>query len=198
MDSTTFDQPLARLPIRMQTARLILRPFEERDTDLFWQYRADPEVSRYQGWSEPYTREMAVDFVEYMSSIQAGEPGKWFQYAAELKATGQLIGDVGFVRLQRDPRQAEIGFTLAQAYQHQGYASEAVSCLLDYLFTEFHLHRVRGNCDPQNTDSARLMNRVGMRREGLFIESIWFKGRWGDELWYAILRREWEALRSQH
>jgi RimJ/RimL family protein N-acetyltransferase len=73
-----------------------------------------------------------------------------------------------------------------------------VSCLLDYLFTEFNLHRVRGNCDPQNTDSARLMNRVGMRREGLFIESIWFKGRWGDELWYAILRREWEALRSQH
>lgn len=198
MKPADYDQPPGRPPLRMETERLIMRPFEARDVDPFWQYRADPEVARYQGWSVPYTREMAVDFVEYMASIPAGEPGKWFQYALELKTTGQLIGDVGFVRLQREPRQAEIGFTLAQAYQRQGYASEAVNRLLDYLFTEFELHRVRGNCDPQNTDSARLMERVGMRREGLFIESIWFKGQWGDELWYAILRREWEALRSQH
>ena len=198
METTSFDQPSTRPPVRLETARLTLRPFEERDLEPFLTYRNDPEVSRYQGWSEPYTREMAVDFVHWMSTLQPGEPGAHYQIALERKAAPGLIGDLMFYRLKRDPRQAEIGFTLAREFQGQGYAAEALTCLLEYLFSEFQLHRVCANCDPENLTSARLMERVGMRREGLFVESIWFKGRWGDELWYAILRREWEQRRLEH
>jgi RimJ/RimL family protein N-acetyltransferase len=71
-----------------------------------------------------------------------------------------------------------------------------VSCLLGYLFGELHLHRVSAICDAENLASARLLERVGMRREGHFIENIWFKGAWGSEYSYAILQSEWSERQN--
>jgi RimJ/RimL family protein N-acetyltransferase len=181
----------------LRTERLNLRPFEERDIQPFWQYRSDPEVARYQGWVMPYTLEMAKDFYQQMSQAKPGTPpGAWYQLAIEPIETGQIAGDVAFYLLERDPRQAEIGFSLARPYQGKGYASEALRCLLDYLFFELDLHRVQANCDVENLPSVRLMERAGMRREGQFIENLWFKGRWSSEYWYAILKQEWLQLRQ--
>ena len=101
-----------------------------------------------------------------------------------------MIGDCGFFLLTEDEQQAEIGFTLASPFHGQGFASEAVSRLLDYLFDGLNLHRVRANCDPRNTSSIHLLERAGMRHEGRFIASLWFKGEWVDEDWFAILRNE--------
>ena len=182
--------PSQRFPL--ETPRLILRPFEDRDAAPFALYRSDPEVARYQGWEAPFSLEQAAQFVAEEKSKTPGEPGQWVQLAMELKSTGEMIGDCAFYRLSEDPRQAEIGFTLARAFQGQGYAAEAVTRLLDYLFGGLGLHRVRANCDPENTSSARLLERVGMRHEGRFVESLWFKGRWAGEDWYAVLKREWE------
>lgn len=161
------------------------------------QYRNDPEIARYQGWSIPYSQADALDLIADMKTAQFGRRGHWVQLAIGLKVGGQepgcLIGDLGVLVFQDDPRQAEIGFTLARPYQGQGYAGEAVSALLDVLFGELQLHRVRANCDPLNTASGRLLERLGFRHEGRMIESLWFKGRWADEDWYAILEREWRA-----
>jgi len=63
---------------------------------------------------------------------------------------------------------------------------------LAYLFTEYKLHRIWANCDRSNIASIKLLERLGMRREGHFVKSLWFKGEWVDEFWFAILREEWE------
>ena len=94
------------------------------------------------------------------------------------------------------PRQAEIGFTLACEHQGKGYATEAVNRLLDYVFGVLGKHRVIAVTDTRNAPAARLLERVGMRREGHFVEDIWFKGGWGDEYEYAMLEREWRARRA--
>lgn len=180
------------MPFRMETPRLILRPFEERDIRAFANYRSDPEVARYQGWEAPYSLDKAQQLVSEMMARMPGEPGEWYQIAIERKTGVDLIGDVVFQRLHEDPHQAEIGFTLARSFHGQGFALEAVSALLDYLFGELGLHRVRANCDPLNEGSIRLLQKVGMRHEGRFIESLWFKGGWADEEWYALLEREWQ------
>jgi RimJ/RimL family protein N-acetyltransferase len=75
--------------------------------------------------------------------------------------------------------------------------TEAARRLLDYLFETFGLHRVSAICDVENTASARVLERLGMRREGHFVESVWFKGRWGSEYGYALLRREWEQQHAR-
>lgn len=184
----------------LETGRLVLRRFEDRDLEPFMQYRNDPEVARYQGWSIPFSRADALEMIEDMKRAQFGRRGHWFQLAIGLKdgntQRSDLVGDIGVMVLQEDPRQAEIGFTLARAYQGQGYGREAVSALLDVLFGELRLHRVRANCDPLNTPSGRLLERLGFRHEGRMIESLWFKGRWADEDWYAILQREWRTLKT--
>lgn len=177
----------------LETERLILRSFRAEDAETFAAYRSDPQVAQYQGWEAPYSLELAQLLCLEMSRQPAGIPGEWCQLALELKAGGEMIGDVTFCILNEDDRQAQIGFTLSRHYQGQGYATEAVRRLLAYLFGDLQLHRVRANCDPQNRASAQLMERLGMRQEGHMLQSLWFKSRWADELWYAILREEWQT-----
>ncbi len=126
-----------------------------------------------------------------MKQKRPAVPGEWYHIAIERKSDGTLIGDCAFHLLAHDAQQAEIAFTLARAYQGQGYAGEAVTRLLDYLFSELDLHRAIGICDADNQASARLLERIRMRREAHLIENIWFKGHWGSEYWSAILDREW-------
>jgi RimJ/RimL family protein N-acetyltransferase len=177
---------------RSETERLILRPFRMEDAEAFAAYRSDPQVAAYQGWEAPYSLEQARHFCAAMSQAVPGIPGEWYQIALELKSNGEMIGELAFFILKGDERQAEIGFTLARRYHGQGYAGEAVERLLAHLLGERRLHRVRANCDVENAASARLLERVGMRREAHLVESLWFKGRWSSEYWYAILQREWE------
>ena len=125
-----------------------------------------------------------------MRSAEPGSPGEWFQFAAVLKETGELIGDCG-LKTEEDARQAEIGVTFAREHQGKGYAYEAVSRLLDYAFGDLGVHRVVAIADRQNAPSVALLERLGMRREGSFTRNVWFKGNWASEYLYAILRDEW-------
>jgi len=176
--------------ITLETTRLRLRHFVDSDLLAFMAYRNDPEVARYQSWesmSEPEARA----FIQVQKEIQPGIPGQGFQIAIELKATGVLIGDCYFTINRLDDLQAEIGFTLSHAYQRQGFATEAISCFLNYAFLTFNLHRIIAITDCENVASIALLERLGMRREGHFLQNVWFKGKWGDEYLYAILREEW-------
>ena len=110
----------------------------------------------------------------------------------ELKETEGLVGDLGF-RISEDGKQGEVGYTLAREHWGKGYATEAVSRLLDHTFGVLGLHRVCAVVDQENAPSAAVLERLGLRREGAFVENAWFKGRWSSEYLYATLRKEWLA-----
>lgn len=178
----------------LETNRMILRPLEDRDVAAFSAYRSDPEIARYQGWGAPYSIEQAEEFIEQQKSVTPGEIGQWLQLGIELKDSGTLIGDVAFVIIKDSHNQAEIGMTLSKAFQGKGYGTEAVRELARYIFDELNVHRIIANCDPDNTPAHHLLERVGFRREGCFIDSLWYKGGWASELWFAMLDREWKGL----
>ena len=175
----------------LETPRLVLRSFRDDDLPVFVAYRSDPEVARFQAWDAPFPEERAREFLKDMRHIIPGLPGEWYQVAIERKEDGALLGDCAFSVLAEDNHQAEIGFTLARQYQGKGYATEAVGRLLEYLFDDLGLHRVRAVCDVENQPSARLMERLGMRREGCMLEAYRTRGGWRSEYHYAILNREW-------
>ena len=177
----------------IESPRLTLRRFADADLEPFLAYLNDPEVARYQSW-ESYTEEQARDVIEQQKNRSPGRAGQWFTFALELKETGTLVGHVALRML--DAQQAEIGFTMARAFHGRGLASEAAARVLDYAFAELNLHRVTAITDCLNEKSAALLERLGMRREGHFIENIWFKGRWGSEYLYAVLRDEWLKRRA--
>jgi RimJ/RimL family protein N-acetyltransferase len=179
----------------LQTSRLILRRFRPSDLPVFSAYRSDPQVARYQDWESWSSHEGRLFFDQQMT-LHPDVPGTWFQMAVELVGTGALIGDCGLHTVGDRPGQAEIGFTMAGGYQCKGYATEAVICLLEYVFGKLAKHRVVAVTDSRNAPAARLLERVGMRREGHFIENVWFKGGWCDEYQYALLEREWRQRRA--
>jgi len=176
--------------IRLETQRLIIRPFELADAEVFSAYRSDLNVARYQGWEAPYPLEKAIEFIQNMQQWQPEMLGEWLQLAMVRKDTDQMIGDCAFYIL-KDGMQAEIGMTLARDAQGYGYGREATLKLLAYLFDELEMRRVRANCDPRNVPSWRVLERVGMRREAHMLRSTWIKGEWTDDYWYAMLLEEW-------
>ena len=136
-------------------------------------------------------------FIESLSGIK---PGIWFQVGIAFRETGALIGDCG-IRVadvsRASPGQAEIGITLAPAFQGRGLASEALQALLGYLFTGLGMHRVFGSVDPRNLASMRLLKSAGMRQEAHCVESYWSKGGWTDDAIFGILDREWIEAHRQ-
>jgi aminoglycoside 6'-N-acetyltransferase len=174
------------------TARLELRRFRPEDAEAFAAYRSIPEVARYQSWDAPFSLADAGTTVAGFATGDPVAPG-WFQYAIDLD--GQLIGDLGLNTFD-NLMQADLGFTLAPAYQGKGYATEAVSALLEQLFTERDLHRVSAECDARNLASARFLRRVGFRPEGFRPEYSWFKNEWTDDLLFGLLRRDWRSART--
>jgi aminoglycoside 6'-N-acetyltransferase len=179
--------------VPLRTARLTLRPFTEADAGAFAAYRSDPGVARYQSWDAPYPLASAVAFIRELAAAEPDRPGEWFQIALDLD--GELVGDCAFAPWAHEPRTAEIGFTLAPGHQRRGYAREAVTALLGYLLDTLGKHRVTATCDARNLASARVLEAVGMRREGHLVEASWAKGEWTDDFVYALLAREWPAGR---
>jgi RimJ/RimL family protein N-acetyltransferase len=175
----------------LTSERLVLRRFRRADLAAFVAYRSDPEIARYQSWEAPYRPGQARRFLAELEATHPDTPGEWFQFAVALRANDRLIGDCAAHVRADDPRQAEIGFTLAAEHQGQGYATEAVRRLLDYLLVERDKHRVSATCDDRNLRSIAVLERAGMRREGRLLESTWAKGEWTSDLLYAVLRRDW-------
>ena len=177
-------------PPDITTPRLKLSPLAPSDAPALFAYRSDPAVSRYQSF-EPRTVEDATSFIGDPPRATFDIPGVWCQLGIRDRDSGLLVGDLGVHVLSDDPRQVEIGFTVAPAHQGRGLGTEAVTGLLDALFLSLRKHRVFASVDPRNVPSMALLRRVGMRQEAHFRESLWFKGEWADDAVFAVLRSEW-------
>lgn len=182
--------------LKILTRRLFLRPLREADLVDFARIRSNPEVARYQSWYAPYSLEQAHQLLDAMPETLAGHAGEWLSLGIERKVQPGIIGEFAIHLLSEDERQAMFGFTIDAALQRQGYASEALRGVLDYLFGELNLHRVSAICDVENLASKSLLEKIGFRREAEYIENVWFKGAWGSEYLYALLDREWNSIRK--
>lgn len=181
---------MKKSPVYATTDRLIIRQFGLQDTVSFYQYRANETVSQFQSW-ENYTYEDAEMFVEKQMNHAPNQPGTWFQFALALADSDKLIGDCALNTPLAEPRIVEIGYTLAPEHQGQGYIHEALQALLDYIFRTLGKHKVIAFTDVRNDKSIRVLERLGMRREGHLLQNYNSKGQWVDEYQYAILQSEW-------
>jgi [ribosomal protein S5]-alanine N-acetyltransferase len=179
----------------LETSRLKIRNLTETDLEAFFAYRSEPDIAKYQGFN-PFTRTEALDFIREQKDKSFGMPGKWVQYGIEKRADGHLVGDCA-ARLQKnDPYQAEIGMTISGPNQRNGYGREALMGLMSFLFHERKVHRIVETVDVNNQASISMLNSCFFRQEGHFIENIFFKGNWGSEYQFALLRKEWDLIQA--
>lgn len=169
----------------LHTRRLTIRHFIATDWPAVHSYTANPSVMAYipEG---TFSEEQAQAFVEQNSGEEAEA------VAVLLSGTELLIGH-GIFHPWFAPETYEIGWVFNPQYYGQGYATEAAQALLDYGFEMLNAHRIIATCQPENPASYRVMEKLGMRREGHFRQCI-FRGNgvWWDEYFYAILRTEWQ------
>lgn len=178
------------LPIR--TARLELRALSMDDLDDHHRMFGADETVRYV-YEEPLDRAAAAEHLERRLSAKLPDEGEWLNLA--ITRHGRFLGEVGVGLRSRDHRQVEVGYGLLPEERGLGYATEAAAAMVDLAFTALDAHRVAGRLDARNIDSARVLERLGMRFEGTFRGNEFVKGEWTDEAIYAITEDEWRALR---
>jgi RimJ/RimL family protein N-acetyltransferase len=182
------------LPI--ETERLILRKFEERDVRDIVEFsrEADFWLARSLDW-QPASASVRAYF-EAQRDLQPQSLPEWMNLMMELEAERKVIGCVGIGVTNKEQRQASIGWMLSCRYQGQGLATEAAHALIDFGFHSMGLHRIFARTGRANTRSWRLMERLGMRREAHFHQSHKVRDEWDDEFVYAILADEWARIRA--
>jgi [ribosomal protein S5]-alanine N-acetyltransferase len=173
----------------IETERLIIRKFEPDDWRDLFVYASDATVMHYMAEGVLTTEAQAKSFIEK----NIGGEAECFPVL--LKANNNLIGHMVF-HLWFGPRTYELGWVFHPAHQRKGYATEAAQALLKYSFEVLNAHRVIATCQPENPASYRVMEKIGMRREGHFRKCIHrhddASGEvWWDEYFYAILEEEW-------
>ena len=172
----------------LETERLVLRPYNDGDLENLHALYSRPEVARWL-YYEPSTLEQSREKLARKVAGTELSEDSGLSAAVELR-DGTYVGDGVLFDLSVEHKTVELGFSFDPRHQGNGYATEAARALVDWAFSQ-GFHRVIGRLEARNTPSARVLEKLGMRREALLVENEWVKGEWQSELVYAILEREW-------
>jgi len=148
--------------IQIDTSRLMLRKLDRKDLLDVFNYRSLKSVSQYQSFLPTSLEDMEI-FYRSMARVP-NIPNTWFQLAIILKNKNILIGDIGIHFLKID-NQVEIGYTLSPNYQGQGYAFEAVSSVITYLFSDLKKEMIIASVDKDNIKSINLLHKLGFKQK---------------------------------
>ena len=180
----------------IETERLLLRPYASDDFAALYAMRSDAEVARYLYWSPQTEDEVRQTLATKIASTRIEAEGDVLALAVEHRATQELVADVILHWVSSEHGLAEVGYMVHPDHAGRGYATEATRPLLAVAFDALRLHRVIGRTEGRNIGSARVLEKLGMRREAHFVENEFVKDEWQSELVYAILDREWRASAS--
>lgn len=175
----------------IETDRLVLRRSVREDAAwMFRNWASDPEVTKYLTWPTHDRPEVSQWVVDSWIS-EYGEPN-FYQWMIVPKALGQPIGSISVVRQNENTDEAEIGYCIGKNWWHQGYVSEAVQAVIDFLFREVGVNRISARHDPNNPHSGGVMRKCGMQYEGTLRAADRNNQGICDAAHYAILRKDWE------
>ena len=173
----------------LRTERLLLREFVEADFDAVHAYATDLEVVRYMPWG-PNTESDTTDFLVRTAAGAAADPRAQYQLAVVRLDDDTLLGGIG-LDVDADGDRAVLGYCLARGAWGHGFATEAGVEMLRLGFDVLGVHRISAGCDPDNSGSISVLERLGMTLEGRHRQDTKIRGEWRDTLVYAILESEW-------
>ena len=173
----------------IETERLILRKFVMEDAgDMYMNWCCDKEVTKYLTWL-PHEN-VAVTKAILNEWIPMYENGNYFNWVMELKETGRIIGNISVVKLREDIGSADIGYCMGRVYWGKELMPEALKAVMDYLFDVVLINRIAASHDANNPKSGRVMEKTGMKKEGILRQAGMNNQGICDEVWHAMLRSD--------
>lgn len=179
--------------MRLETKRLILREYEERDWYAVLAYQSDPRYLEPSQWHERKPADVRA-FVQQFTGWQRETPRYRYQLAVTLRESDRLVGSCGLRKPTPKAQQAELGYEIAPDFWGQGLATEAARAMVQWGSDELGLHRIYAQCLAENTASARVMLKLGMVQEGKLRDDRLIKGVWRDTLIHGLLAAEWRPV----
>ena len=177
----------------IETDRLLMRRMTMKDAPDIFEYSRDPEVARHVLWSAQKQLSEAKEYVRFMLRRYRDDlPSSW---GIIDKASGKLIGTIGYMDHSEDNASVEIGYSLAKRMWGKGLMTEALRAVIDYTFEEMEINRIEAQHEIENPSSGRVMEKCGMMQEGVLRQRLYNKGRFVDVALYSILRgdkRPWK------
>jgi len=183
----------SRLPT-LETPRLLLRPVTLKDAADIYHYSKDPLVAEHVLWDAHENIHQTRAYIRYiLRQYKNGEPSS---FAIVEKASRKVIGTIGYMWVSQDNASGEVGYSLSRAHWNRGYMTEALKKVIAFGFEELHLNRIEAQHETTNPASGRVMEKAGMRPEGVLRARVFNKGKFMDVSLYSILRNEWKTLRN--
>lgn len=175
------------------TERLILRKFTYDDADAMYKnWASDDEVTKYLMWKTHANREASKSVIDEWVSLYKDD--NYYQWAIVLRENGnEPIGGISVVNMNESVSMMHIGYCIGRKWWHKGITSEALSTVIDFLFTEVGANRIESRHDPRNANSGKAMMKCGMKYEGTFRSSDYNNSGICDASYYAILKSDYIA-----
>ena len=175
----------------IETPRLILRMAQMSDAEpMFRNWASDPEVTKFLTWPTYQSIDSAYTILDIW--IKEYEKPDFYQWMIELKEIGEPIGSISVVRYRDEIAAAEIGYCIGQSWWHKGIMTEALTAVMQFLFTEVGMNRIEAKHDINNPHSGGVMKKCGMKYEGTSRASDRNNQGICDTAHYAILKKDFE------
>ncbi len=175
----------------IETHRLCIRSFRQDDWQAVHAYSTDPKVVQYVPGEFPSEAQTQAVIRSWMHG-QTDDPPH-YDFAVTVPPDDFVIGWCCLQVSSSDTRLGELMYVFNRQFWKQGYASEAAQAIVNYGFSELKLHRIWATCRPENIGSWRILEKLGMQREGLLRENTWIRGSWYNSYLYGIIDYEWKA-----
>jgi ribosomal-protein-alanine N-acetyltransferase len=173
----------------LETERLLLRKFTLDDAEDVFDYASEPDVSRFVPWEAHQSIDDSYNFIDYV--LKQYEAGKLAPWAIVFKRNGKVIGTIDFVAWFPHHFRAEIGFILSKEYWGQGLIVEAAAKVIQFGFERMELNKIEASCMVENIQSQRVLQKLGMRFEGISRQKYFIKGKFWDMVNYSLLKSEY-------
>ena len=174
------------------TDRLILRPFTLDDADDVAAMCGTGVIQRtVLSLPYPYTKEDAAEWISKHEERRRSR--SCYDFAVTDRETGTLYGSTSLVLRVKDSPTAELGYWIGERYWNRGFATEAARAMIEYAFSELMLHRVYAEHFGSNIPSGRVMQKAGMKQEGVLRDQFFKNGRYEDEVIYGIVSMDYDT-----
>ncbi|MGP1427056.1 MAG: GNAT family N-acetyltransferase [Treponema sp.] len=180
---------------KLETERLILRQFKIEDyVEMYNNWACEDAVTKFLTWqthtNQDVTKSVLADWISKYANKD------FYNWAIELKEENRLIGNISVVSLREETLSAILGYCMGSKWWGKEIMPEAGKAVLKYLFEEVGFNRIAANHDKNNPKSGRVMQKIGMTYEGTLRSAGFCNQGIIDDVWYSILKSEWDLNRQ--
>lgn len=181
---------MTQFPI-LETERLVLRQLKQEDSRDIFHYFSLDEVTKFYDLESFTNIKQAEELIHRWN--QRFERNQGIRWGITLKSESRVIGTCGFHGWMKNHYKAEIGYELTPEYWRKGFMTEAIQMILEFGFNNFGLNRIEAFVEPANVNSRKVLEKIGLREEGILKEHFYWRNRFVDTAIYALLKKDYKV-----